>query len=226
MKRLFYFIFTFILITLTACSNKNQTNISNASNLEDAVAYKLEQIDKNQNLDDETLKSLSVVIRTNLTLNNELKNQTLTPSNKYKTLVNHTKNETLKINGNTEFIDICTDEYSWKKSISKDKILNYAQKNNISLSNISNINSIYDNDYVEKLEIGGKEFDYKKLSNEFGFESNQITNIETTNKEIIIYGINKGFNSKYDLKQATNLSKQNKNYKEILENLYKNSTIL
>ena len=163
MKKLFCLLITLFLITLTSCSNNKQINISNTSNLENAVAYELEQIDKENNLDDETLKSLSVIIRTNLTLNSDFNNKNYTISAKYKDLANQTKNELLKINGNTEFIDISNDKYTWQKSIQKDKFLEYAYNKNISLSNISNIEPLYNDNIVEKLCVANKEFDYNEL---------------------------------------------------------------
>ena len=225
MKKLFCLVLALFLITVTACSNNKQLEISNASNLEDAVAYELEQIDKENNLDNETLKSLSIIIRTNLTLSGDFDNKNYSTSAKYIDLVNQTKNEILKINGNPEFIDISSDNYTWQKSIQKDKFLEYANNKNIALSNLSNIDPIYNDNIVEKLSVANKEFEYNELSKEFGLESNQITKIETTDKYIIIYGINKGLNKKFNINQASNLSNEGKNYKEIIKNLYKYSLI-
>ncbi|MBQ7917401.1 MAG: hypothetical protein IJ310_01140 [Clostridia bacterium] len=223
MKKIFS-IFVVLLIFLTSGCSKT-TNVSNATNLEDVVAYELEQIDNSQNLDDETLKSLSVVIRTNTILNNDFQDKNYNPSKKYKDIVNETKNQTLKINGNAEFIDISTQDYEWKKSIKKNKLLEFAYLNNISLSNLSNIEPIYKEEKIEKLNIAGNSFDYKNLAENFYLESNDITNIETTNKEVVIYGKNKGFYNKFDYNKSKNLSKQGKNYKEILNNLYPNFEI-
>lgn len=223
MKKIFS-IFVVLLIFLTSGCSKT-TNVSNATNLEDVVAYELEQIDNSQNLDDETLKSLSVVIRTNTILNNDFQDKNYNPSKKYKDIVNETKNQTLKINGNAEFIDISTQDYEWKKSIKKNKLLEFAYLNNISLSNLSNIEPIYKEEKIEKLNIAGNSFDYKNLAENFYLESNDITNIETTNKEVVIYGKNKGFHNKFDYNISKNLSKQGKNYKEILNNLYPNFEI-
>lgn len=223
MKKIFS-IFVVLLIFLTSGCSKT-TNVSNATNLEDVVAYELEQIDNSQNLDDETLKSLSVIVRTNTILNNDFQDKNYTPSKKYKDIVNETKNQTLKINGNVEFIDISTQDYEWKKSIKKDKLLEFAYLNNISLSNLSNIEPIYKEEKIEKINIAGNSFDYKKLAENFDLESNDITNIETTNKEVVIYGKNKGFYNKFDYNKSKNLSKQGKNYKEILNNLYPNFEI-
>jgi len=223
MKKIFS-IFVVLLIFLTSGCSKT-TNVSNATNLEDVVAYELEQINSTQNLDDETLKSLSVIIRTNTILNNDFQDKNYNPSQRYKDIVNETKNQTLKINGNAEFIDISTQDYKWKKSVKKDKLLEFAYLNNISLSNLSNIEPIYKEEKIEIINIAGNSFDYKKLAENFDLESNDITNIETTNKEVVIYGKNKGFHNKFDYDESKNLSKQGKNYKEILNNLYPNFEI-
>ena len=223
MKKIFSIIVVLLIFLTSGCSKT--TNVSNATNLEDVVAYELEQIDNTQNFDDETLKSLSVIIRTNTILNNDFQDKNYTPSQRYKDIVNETKNQTLKINGNAEFIDISTQDYEWKKSIKKDKLLEFAYLNNISLSNLSNIEPIYKEDKIEKINIAGNSFDYKNLAENFDLESNDITNIETTNKEVVIYGKNKGFYNKFDYNESKNLSKQGKNYKEILNNLYPNFEI-
>ena len=223
MKKIFSIIVVLLIFLTSGCSKT--TNVSNATNLEDVVAYELEQIDNTQNFDDETLKSLSVIIRTNTILNNDFQDKNYTPSQRYKDIVNETKNQTLKINGNAEFIDISTQNYEWKKSIKKDKLLEFAYLNNISLSNLSNIEPIYKEDKIEKINIAGNSFDYKNLAENFDLESNDITNIETTNKEVVIYGKNKGFYNKFDYNESKNLSKQGKNYKEILNNLYPNFEI-
>lgn len=223
MKRFFSIFIILLIFVFIGCSKT--ANVSNASNLEDVVAYELEQLDKEQNLDDETLKSLSVIIRTNHIINNDFQNNTFIPTDKYKNLTKQTLGQTIKIDGNTEFIDISTENYEWKKSIKKDELLEFALINNISLSNLSNIEPIYKNEKLDKINIGGNNFDYKNFANKFDLESNEITNIETNNKEIIIYGKNKGFNEKFDYNKALNLSKNGNNYKEILNNLYENSSI-
>lgn len=223
MKKIFSIIVVLLIFLTSGCSKT--TNVSNATNLEDVVAYELQQIDNTQSFDDETLKSLSVIIRTNTILNNDFQDKNYTPSQRYKDIVNETKNQTLKINGNAEFIDISTQDYEWKKSIKKDKLLEFAYLNNISLSNLSNIEPIYKEDKIEKINIAGNSFDYKNLAENFDLESNDITNIETTNKEVVIYGKNKGFYNKFDYNESKNLSKQGKNYKEILNNLYPNFEI-
>ena len=223
MKKIFSIIVVLLIFLTSGCSKT--TNVSNATNLEDVVAYELEQIDNTQNFDDETLKSLSVIIRTNTILNNDFQDKNYTPSQRYKDIVNETKNQTLKINGNAEFIDISTQDYEWKKSIKKDKLLEFAYLNNISLSNLSNIEPIYKEEKIEKINIAGNSFDYKNLAENFDLESNDITNIETTNKEVVIYGKNKGFYNKFDYNESKNLSKQGKNYKEILNKLYPNFEI-
>lgn len=218
MKKLFSIFVVLLIFIFSGCSKT--TNISNATNLEDVVAYELEQIDKTQELDDETLKSLSIIIRTNTVLSNDFRDKIYEPSQKYKDIANETKNQTLKTNGNAEFIDISIQDYEWKKIIKKDKLLEFAYLNNISLSNLSNIEPVYKEEKVEKINIAGNSFDYKALAQEFDLESNNITNIEITNKEVIIYGKNKGFHKKFNYTESKNLSKQGENYKEILKNLY------
>ena len=104
----------------------------------------------------------------------------------------------------------------WVVVIRKFEILNFLAKNNISLTNISEIEPIFaDDGTFESLVIGNNTIEYKTLAEEFGLKSNNITNIETTVSEIKIFGTKN--NIVFDFEEANKLSKEGKNYKEILE---------
>jgi hypothetical protein len=121
-----------------------------------------------------------------------------------------------KNNNLIEISLIDSDEYRWQKIIKKSKILEFASKHKISLTNISDIKP-YENEKVSGLNIGGKIFDYKMLITEFGLESNNIEKIETTKTEVIIQGKNKGLFDNFSTHKSEQLSNDNYNYKDILK---------
>ena len=130
-----------------------------------------------------------------------------------------TKNEVImdKNNNLIEISLVDNDEYRWQKAIKKSKILEFALKHKINLSNISDIKPVYENEKVKGLEIGGKLFDYQMLITEFGLESNTIEKIETTKTEVIIQGKNKGLFDNFSTYKSEQLSNDNHNYKDILK---------
>lgn len=197
---------------MVGCNN----NKSNIQNLENSVAAELQSID--EGYDDETLKALSVILRTNLSLkkDNKLYSKKINP--KYTKIAKSTKNETLK-NDNNEIVEISlenTDSYHWQKIINKSEILDYAYKNNISLTNISSFEPVYENNKIKQINIAGKTFDYKTLAKEFNLESNEIENFEIKNSSVIITGKKQGFYDYFDFEKSKKLSKEGKNYQDIL----------
>ena len=201
-----------MLFFMVGCNN----NKSNIQNLENSVAAELQSID--EGYDDETLKALSVILRTNLSLkkDNKLYSKKINP--KYTKIAKSTKNETLK-NDNNEIVEISlenTDSYHWQKIINKSEILDYAYKNNISLTNISSFEPVYENNKIKQINIAGKTFDYKTLAKEFNLESNEIENFEIKNSSVIITGKKQGFYDYFDFEKSKKLSKEGKNYQDIL----------
>lgn len=223
MKRFVNILLIFIFIFLSGCS-KSQTISS--FDIEKAVAYNLEQYDKDKNLDDETLKTLSVIIRTNLEINSQNQSQNMNPSEKYINISNQTKDEILLIDEKTHFIDISENQDEWEKSITKEDILTFAHKNNISLSNISEVEPVYEEDMTKYIKIGGKLFNFENFANEFDLISNKINNISTSNQSITINGKGVGFVKNFDIKTIKTLSNNGFGYKDIINNFYPNSKII
>lgn len=219
MRKFVILIVCIFAIGLISCSKTPQKNICN-DNINNLVAIELEKIDNNYS--DETLKALSVIVRTNLIINNVNAENKLA-SEKYQNIANLTKNETLK-NNNNNYIEISInqneEEYHWQKNLKKSKILEFALKNKINLTNISDIDPIIENDKVVGLNIANKYFDYNILAKEFGLESNVIENIENNKSEIIIKGKNKGFYDSFNIKKSEQLSNNNYNYKDILNSFF------
>lgn len=193
------------------------------SKIETMVALELESFcDSKQNtFSDETLKAVSVIIRTNLKIN-PTNNKKIKTNEKYLNIAKQTCGKVLK-NKNGSLVEISFDNnenYSWQKSIKKSRLLEFANKNNISLTSLSTFEPVLKNERVIGLKIGGKYFDYKTLANEFNLESNIIEKISENRNEIIINGKNKGFSPVFDLEKSEQLSNDNYNYLEILSVIF------
>lgn len=218
-KFIYILLFSILTIFTISCSKETPKATIN-NNIDNVVAVELEKIDKGYS--DETLKAISVILRTNLTINNTLTNNK--PVNeKYLNISKSTRNEYLK-NKNNSLIEISfdkNDEYHWQKKIKKSNILEFALKNNVNLTNISDIDPIIENDKVLGINIANKFFNYEVLAKEFDLESNEIESIENGKTEIIIKGKNKGFLDYFDIDKSEQLSNDNYNYKNIL-NLFFN----
>lgn len=223
MKKLFIFSFCLLFCLFVGCGEVNKTSSPNL--IETSVASKLEKLDKNYS--DETLKALSIIIRTNLYIDNKLENSTTNPSEKYTKIANSTKNKVLKTNNNT-LVELSlenNESYKWQKNIKKSKLLEFALKNGVSLTNVKNISPELENDKVVGLKVGNKYFDYQTLANEFGLESNIIENISESKTEILITGKQKGFYGSFDFKTAEELSNNNQDFVSILKYFFEDLKI-
>lgn len=217
MKKYLMVVLSLIMMIFVGCGKLEKQE---SVNVDDFVAQKLEKIDNNYS--DETLKAMSVIIRTNMIVDNETLNNKTKPSEKYKNLTNTTSYKTLKDKNNnlikTSFEN--SPDYTWQKNIKKSDVLEFALKNNISLTNISNVEPVFENDKIKALKIGNKTFDYSELASQFGLESNNIEKITTNKTEIIVKGKNKGFVNSFDIKTSEQLSNNNHNYLEILNHFF------
>lgn len=223
MKKLVLLFCSLFLITFVSCKNLPVSN--KVDDIDLLVASEIENLDKNYS--DETLKALSVLIRTNLSIN-ATKSNNSHPGEKYRKLTYATKGQVLK-NQKGNLVEIgfeSHENYSWQKIIKKSKVLEFALKNNISLTNLSNISPIMNGDRVAGLEIGNKYFDYDSLAEKFGLESNIIDSISQTKTEIIIKGKNKGFYGYFDPKISEQLSNNNYFYEDILGYFFDNLSVI
>lgn len=222
MKKYFLVILGFILMFFVACGKlEKQTNLSN---LETMVASELEQINQNSpagNLSDETLKALSVTIRTNLKINQASQAKT-NASERFVNIAKQTEGQVLK-NKNGNLVETSlenNEDYAWQKSIKKSELLEFASKNNISLTSLASTKPVTENGRVVGLRVGGKYFNYETLAKEFNLESNIIEKISENKNEIIINGRNKGFQNHFDLEKSEQLSNDNCNYLQILSEFF------
>jgi len=216
--------------------------------MEHTVAYELSNIDINHNLDDETLKALSIIIRTNLVNNssslnysNEKVNENQNNFDHYYQIASSTSGKILetnsnepilyKINSNFNNVDSYSnietlnsnskDDSNWSLDIKKSKILSYLNKNNISLSNISDITPVFDdNGNLKHLTIGGKDISYSELKREFNIKSAKISNINDNLSYITITGTGLDESDYFDITIANNLAKDNYNFEQLLNHFF------
>ena len=248
MKKVFCFVsflcLCFCSLFFCACS-KNQTPTQIAetqattNQLDAKVAEEISSIENIETYSDETIKALSVIVRTNLS--NNINSQTEYDANNYiynneyiinnnhiLELVKQTSGETIKTNSEkTESFEIKTNASTeaWELEIKKSKILEFMKKNNISLSNISNFNIVKDESgNIKKLEIGSKEFFVEDLIDAFDLPSVNITDIKNKKTTVLI----KGFGNKndFDINKSESFAKEGQNYKKILKKWQNNFQII
>lgn len=238
MKRLKYIlIICLVIVSFVGCSKKDDIK---TDNLEAMTICELEQIENVSNLNDETIKALAVVIRTNLKDNVDT-NFAYIPNNKrIADLVYSTKGEIIQFDENNNYEEdlaetsLIINDYilkdnkinysfnqneTWTVKIKKYQILKYLNKHNINLSNISNIEPVYtDENSIESIKIGSKNITYNELAKEFGLKSNKIINIENNLSEIIITGL---YDKNFNIDKANDLANEGKTYDKILESILK-----
>ena len=98
-------------------------------------------------------------------------------------------------------------------------------KNNISLSNVSEIEQVKNNNgELESLSIGGKNIEFLELKKNFNLKSNKINSIEQTNSSIFVKGETNYNKNYFDISKIN--SENHQNYKEILKKSYNNYTLI
>ena len=225
-----FFICLSVLVCLFSCK-KAPAQIE-AQTMDYKVAETIENIDGIENVDDETIKALSVVVRSNILSENQ---NALAYENSYGSaysgknehilsLTKETANEILTKNESPASFEIVTDEKisAWEVEIKKSDILKFLNKNNISLSSISKIEpEINESGELVSLCVGGKNIPYLSLKEEFNLKSSKITNIESTLTSVKIYGEGEDENKQiFNLKSSQKLSSEGKNYKELLKHFF------
>lgn len=227
-KLFFYLlIIPFVLVGCSKSSNENE-----AINMNYSVAEELSKIENIEELDDETIKALSVVIRTNKMLNND----TVLNKDEYQAVNEHilelTKetdgqilsntNEPLKISQTVE-----KEETTWKRTIKKSELLNFLNKNGISLSNLSNINPIFDDEgNLTYLSIAEKNISFDVLKEEFDLKSPTIIDIKNNISSITIIGENVETQTQvFVISNAQEMAYSGSDYKQLLKHFYEGSDL-
>lgn len=231
MKKGFIFIFCFYLIFCCACSNKNSQpytaeNQAHISNVDTIISNQITNFENSDSFNEETIKTLAVILRTNLLTNQNTTslseiNENILNSDIYN-IVKTTNGEIVKDESeqiNEFFIeDEKLENQEWCVTIKKSKILELLKKNNISLSNLSNFEIIKnEDDYTEKIIIAGKEFDIDYLMKEFDLPSNKNLTIVNNLTTVKITGKGTHKNDTFNLKTIKSLSYQGYDYKNIIK---------
>ncbi len=232
MKKIFIFIFCFIICFGAGCS-KTESNNQEAQNqaylasVDKIVSNEIASFEGSEDFDAETIKTLSVIIRTNL--NNDLSNKKELNennndilNNNIYTIVRETSGEILEDENSplTELYieDNKTKEQEWIVLIKKNKILELLKQNNIKLSNLSKFELISNKEgFAEKIVIGGKEFDFQYLMKKFDLPSNKNISIVNNLTSIKITGKGIGQNENFNLETIKALSNQGYDYKSIIK---------
>ena len=215
MKRFIIFLFlTLFIFNFSACKTFSKSNYS----FNDYISDEISKIENIKNYSDETIKTLSIIYRTNLNNNYDSKNINSDPY--IKKLVESTNNKTLK-----NKITLNINSNNWTEKINKSFILEFFNQNNFSLANISDIKIINDkNNNAQKISIAQRSLDFEKFKNHFNLPSNNNIKITTNDSFFIISGYGKGFNFDIDILKIENLSKKGLTSDEILESLVINNS--
>ena len=221
MKKIFLFVLSlFLIFSVSACSNVSEKK-------QDSESEVLSLLSSTENIDilhDETIKALSVICRTQVEGNCSMlktKNKTTNPE-RIKNLANQTKGECLILKDiSPKNLFVFNGEKTWNIEIKKSKLLEFLNKKNISLANLTNISSDYDEEKnLKSITLGGKTLSFDDLKNEFGLISSKITKITPTLSSIIVEGEVQKTIGFFDITEAEDLAKSGKDYKQLLNHFY------
>ena len=226
MKKLVLIISIFTMFIFCGCtptSEKPETIITPK-----IVASVIESNINTQNLSDETIKALSVIVRTNLKNGYNFKSESYSePSERTIKLAKLTDYEFLTDDTNqNQYISFGQKNQKqtfWKKEIKKSDILKFLTSQKIGLASLSNIEpEINENGETESLVVGGKKIKFEILKNEFDLKSNKISNIETLSNSVIITGLMDCSEFDFNLLESENSSKKGDDYKNLIKKQLKN----
>ncbi len=217
---------------LTACS-KNQTNEISAekqahlASVDKIVSNEIASFEGSENFDTETIKTLSVLVRTNIEkeiLENKFsRNENIEIiDNEIYNIVKQTSGELIKGEDFENLPSFSFEEEidlnEWQVEIKKSQILELLNKNNIKLSSVSNASIERDeNGNATKLSIGGKEFNIDYFKEEFNLPSSKIIDINNNLSHIKITGIGNDKIQNFELTFIKSLSNQGLDYKNIIK---------
>lgn len=226
MKKLVFIISIFTMFVFCGCaptSEKTETLITPK-----LVASVIESNTNTQNLSDETIKALSVIVRTNLKNGYNLTSESYSePSERTIKLAKLTDYEFLTDDTNqNQYISFGQKnpkQTFWKKEIQKSDILKFLTSQKLSLASLSNIEpETNDNGETESLVVGGKKINFEILKNEFNLKSNKISNIENLSNSVIITGLMDCSEFDFNISESENLSKKGDDYKNLIKKQLKN----
>lgn len=210
------FIFLFSFLTLFLLFAGCKTFYKQEYSQDELIASQISTIDDIESYSDETIKTLSVLYRTNI---DQLKTNTPTNFNqRIYNLVNETSNEKLE-----KKIEFNVYKNEWSEIINKSDILEFLKIKEISLSNLSKYEIIKDcNNNAISLVIASKKLAFTDFAKYFKLKSNNNIHIKNYSNYIKISGYGQGFNNIFDIKDIETLANLGKNYLEILKKISTN----
>lgn len=214
MKRLPY-ILAVILFSLffSSCKNIN----TEQSNLDAYVASELSKIESINELNDETIKTLSVIYRTSVQKNDDL---TIADIDKE---VEHLTRQTSSITLSKP-IKVSISNKPWLKTINKSELLDFFKLKNISLASFNIIKIKNDNfNNATHLIIGSNEISFLDFLNYFNLPSNKNITLYDEGNIFKIEGFGEGINFDCTIEDINNLADNNMNYYQILEKINQNT---
>lgn len=218
MKKHFWFsLFILFCFIFCGCSQSNPT--ASADDLDMYIASEIENNYNTPALDDETIKALSVIIRTKVKKENiELKKEYNISDEHILNIVKQTNGKVLKNNGELAYVDQPTSE-DWIVYIKKYDLLKYLSEKNISVSSISSIEPLFsDDETLVGVVIGGKTISFEALSKRFNIPSNKIKDISNSLTDIKIKGTSQ--KNKFNVEESVRLSKNGMDFQGIINHFY------
>lgn len=203
-----FFIFLF-MFSFVGCKTFNQKEISK----NEIIASEISQIENIESFSDETIKTLSVLFRTSF---DSIKHKNFYVTNdRILSLVKSTKDEKLK-----NQINFNVSNKTWTEIISKAELLEFFNKKEIFLSTLSSFEILKDTyNNASHILVASKKIPYTEFGKYFKLPSNSNINIENHCNYIKISGYGKGYDNVVDIEKIEELSKQEKNYLDILKTL-------
>jgi len=203
--------FIFILLTTFLLFASCKTLTPHSYSLNDYVAAEISKIENIESYSDETIKTLSIIYRTNLKYKDDLNLSKI--NDKILSLTKETNNLIL-----SKQISINTNPKIWTEIINKSHILEFCKQNNINLANISDIQIIEDKNHnATTLNIASKEINFDKFALYFKIPSNKNISIENNTSFIKITGYGNQHNFEFDISYIEELAAKNYNYNKIFD---------
>ncbi len=245
-KLLILFLSVIMMFYISGCSNKSEQ--LTADNLNHVCFEEIQNIEEIENLNDETIKALSVIVRTNIKNGYKSENKTREvplsepQTKRIKGLINYTSNQVLADtniadnfdNSNNSGIQskityfVCNNQNTlWSKEIKKHELLSFLNKQGISLASLSSLSfSSNDDGRVTELTIGGKVLPFSVFAEEFKLESDKITNVTSSLSSFVIEGIGKGFAKDINVCEIDNKNAELGSYFDLINKLFPKKTII
>lgn len=196
-------------LAIDKTTNNNDKNIDTNSNESDI------------NIDDGLKNQNNLNTLKNNGNNYNVDNSKNVASNNNQTFINNNlSNNNLEDSNNLSILGASSED-EWQVVVKKSDILKYLSKNNISISNISNLKTNFSDDgHLQSITIAGKTISYSELRSVFNIKSSKITDIQNKSTVIIIRGSGEDLDDFFDIESADILAKKSNKYEELLNHFF------